>query len=223
MARSVTLLNLRTWARQLASVESDPNITDTELTALANRHITEVYDLLIDAGPPDYYVAATTITTVIGTTAYAVPANFRSMLDVYVAESATTVRAVQPMRPGDRGRYRAPLSVQSVTLEYIPTPTLLAADGDLFDGVSGWEELVANLMARDVMIKQEADASNVKENIARLTARIAMRSRNRDRGHPRYTADLDDQSPIMPYASLISAYRLRGGNLELYEPAGTGV
>lgn len=222
MARTVTLLNLRTWARQLADVESDPNITDTELTALANRHVTEVYDALIDAGPPDYYAASTTVASEDGTTAYALPADFRSMVDLFAIESATEVRPVPPMRNGERGRYKPPTAAWNFTLEYIPTPTLLSANGDTFDGVSGWEELIANLMARDVMVKRDTDPSVVINTIDRLNARIATRARSRDRGHPRYVTDMDAQRDPGPWATTngvrVSAYRLRAGNIELYEP-----
>lgn len=222
MARTVTLLNLRTWARQLADVEGDPNVTDTELTALANRHVTEVYDALIDAGPPDYYASSTTVNTVNGTTAYALPADFRSLVDVFAVESTTQVRPVHPMRNGERGRYKPPTAAWAFTVEYIPTPTLLSASGDTFDGVSGWEELIANLMARDIMVKRDTDPSVVINTIDRLNARIATRSRSRDRGHPRYVTDMDAERDPGPWATSnnvrVSAYRLRAGNLELYEP-----
>lgn len=221
MARTVTLLQLRTWARQLASVEGNLNITDAELTALANRHLTEVYDALVDAGPPEYYASTTTVTTVAGTTLYALPADFRTLLEVYAQESSTQLRLVHPMGNGCRSNYRAPTGVWSCTVEYVPVAGTLSADGDTFDGISGWEELIANLMARDVMVKQEGDPSVVLNSIGALQARIATRARSRDRGHPRYTSDLDAQGAAYPWSSTtnsrISVYRLRAGNLELYE------
>ena len=222
MARTVTLLALRTWARQLADVEGDPNVTDPELTALANRHVCEVYDALVDAGPPDLYAATATVTTVAGTTVYALPNDFRNLSEVYAQESATQLRLLHPMGNGQRGRYRAPTAAWAITVEYIPTPTTLVNDSDTFDGVSGWEELIANLMARDVMVKRESDPSVVINTIDRLNARILSRSRNRDRGHPKYTSDMDSQETAFPWSSTtnsrISCYRLRAGNLELYEP-----
>lgn len=221
MARTVTLLSLRTWARQLADIEGDPNITDTELTALANRHLTEVYDALVDAGPPEYYASTTTVTTVAGTTLYALPADFRTLLEVYAQESATDLRLVHPMGHGQRARYRAPTNVYSATVEYVPAAPTLVNSGDTFDGVSGWEELIANLMARDCMTKRDMDISPVMASIGALQARIASRARSRDRGHPRYTSDLDAQDTVFPWTTTtnnrITTYRLRAGNLELYE------
>ncbi len=222
MARTVTLLSLRTWARQLADVESDPNITDAELTALANRHLCEVYDALVDAGPPDVYASTTTVTTVAGTTLYALPADFRNLLELYAQESATQFRLLHPMGNGERGRYRPPTGAWTLTLDYIPVPPTLVNSSDTFDGVSGWEELIANLMARDVMVKREADPGVVINTIDRLNARIQSRARNRDRGHPKYTSDMDAQSAAFPWSSTTNArvntYRLRAGNIELFEP-----
>lgn len=224
MARTVTLSSLRTWARELADVESDPNIGDSELTALANRHLTEVYDALVNAGPPEYYAASTTVTTVAGTTLYALPVDFRTLLDIYSHESETDLRLVHPMGNGQRGRYVAPTGVWTCTVEYVPAAAMLVADGDTFDGVSGWEELIVNLMARDVMVKRESDPSVIINTIDRLQARISVRARSRDRGHPKYTTDVDAQATSFPWGtstgSRIAAYRLRGDNVELYEPRG---
>lgn len=222
MARTVTLANLRTWARQLANVEGDPNITDAELTSLANRHITEVYDLLVSAGPADYYAASTTISVVAGTSTYALPADFRNLTGVYVNESSAERRPVPPMGENERGRYKPPTTGATVTLEYIPSATVLASDGDTFDGVSGWEELVVNLMARDVMAKREADPSVPMMNIDRLVGRITAQSRARDRGQPKRVVDLDAATTTTwPWGwttnSRVAVYRLRAANIELYE------
>jgi hypothetical protein len=224
MARTVTLSSLRTWARQLADVECHPTSAHAELTALANRHLTEVYDALVNAGPPEYYASSTTVTTVAGTTLYALPADFRTLLDVYSHESDTDLRLIHPVGNWQRGRYVAPTGVWTCTVEYVPTASALVADGDTFDGVSGWEELIANMMARDVMVKREADPSIVINTIDRMQARISTRARSRDRGHPKYTTDADAQAIHFPWGSStgsrIDAYRLRGDNIELYEPRG---
>lgn len=222
MARVVTLLQLRTWARQLANVENDSNIDDAELTSLANRHLTEVYDALVDAGPPEYYASTTAVTTVPGTTLYALPDDFRTLLELYAQESNTQLRLVHPMGNGQMGRYRAPTAAWTLTLEYIPAPPTLVNDGDTFDGVSGWEELIVALMARDVMVKREADPGVVINTIDRMNARVTSRAKSRDRGHPKYATDQDEQFAAWPWSSStnsrINAYRLRAGNIELYEP-----
>jgi len=222
MAREVSLLELRTWARQLSDTESDPNITDAELTALANRHVCEVYDRLVDAGPADYYAATTQITTANGTIVYPLEVDFRNLLNVYVRESSDERRQLAPMPTMGRSAYKAPTGEWTLDVEYIPVPTTLEDDGDTFDGITGFEELVANMMARDVMAKRESDPSVVMANIARLEGRIVSRSRARDKGQPKRIADLDDAAAWpLPYgwtgSSRLACYRLRAGNLELYE------
>lgn len=222
MSRNASLLDMRTWARQLSDTENDPNITDAELTALCNRHLTEVYDRLVDAGPPDYYAATAPLTTANGTIEYALNATFRNLIAIYVRESTDERRFLHEMRPQTRGNYKAPTGEWTCDVEYIPVPTVLEASGDTFDGVSGFEELIANLMARDVMAKRESDPSIVMANIARLETRIVSRSRSRNKGGPKRIVDLDDVnvSPF-PYgwtgSSRLACYRLRAGNIELFE------
>jgi hypothetical protein len=219
---ATSLLEYRTRAQQLSDTENDPNISTAEWNALANRHLSEVYDRLVDAGPPDYYAAATSITTSDGVAEYPLVVGFRNLTGVWVLETDGRKRPIEAMPTNALSNYKAPTGSWTLRIEYIPTPPTLEADGDTFDGVSGWDELITCLMARDVMIKRESDPSAVLASIAKLEQRITMRARQRDRG-PKRTVDLDDiaQCP-WPYGwasgSRIAAYRLRAGNLELYEP-----
>lgn len=221
MARAVTLANLRTWVRQLSDTENDDNVSDTELTALINRHLTEVYDLLIESAPPEYYASSTTVAVSAGTTAYPLEATFRALDGVYVHESGSERRRIYPMPEGARGRYKAPTASATVTLEFIPAAETLSNGSDTFDGVSGWEELIVVRAARDIMIKREADPSAVMATGAALEARIQSRSKNRDRGQPKRIVDLDDAATAFPWGwtnnSQVACYRLRAGNIEFYE------
>lgn len=223
MAREASLLELRTWARELSDTENDPNITTPELNALANRHIPEVFDRLVDAGPADYYAASTQVTTVDGLIEYGLEVDFRNLVAVYVRETTDRRRQITPMPTAARGNYKAPSGVWTLDVEYIPVPPILEADGDTFDGISGFEELVACMMARDVMIKRESDPSVVLDNISRLQTRIIARARSRDKSGGKAVTDMDDvNTDQYPYgwfgSSKLACYRLRGDNLELFEP-----
>lgn len=222
MARAVTLTNLMAWARQLSDTENDDNVTDAELTALANRHYPEVYDLLLEAGPPEYFASSTTVSVTASTIAYALQADFRALLGVYVHESSSERRPLMPMPEGARGQYKAPSQSVTVTLEYIPAATTLSSGSDTVDGVSGWEELIVCRMARDVMTKLEKDPGIVMATAAGYEQRIKSRSKNRDRGQPRRITDLDEAyaGPIWGWTggSKLGCYRLRAGNIEFYEP-----
>lgn len=222
MARTVTLLELRTWARELSDTENDPNITDPELTALANRHLCEVYDVLVDAGPPEYYSESVTVAVSANSTGEPLEADFRNLLDVYVHDSSGSgrKRRLQPMPHGALGRYQPPSAAVTLTVEYVPAAPVLEEDNDTFDGVSGWEELIANFMARDVLTKRKHDPSVVMANIGRLEQRIRSRARNRDKGSPKQITDLDEQQETHWWliTAKVQVYRLRGGNIEVYEP-----
>ncbi len=233
MPRTVSLGDLKAWARQLSDTENDPNVGEDELDALANRHRMEVYDRLVDAGPADYYAATTTITTSVDVAEYAVDATFRNLTGVYVrqASDAETRRPLMPMPNGARANYKPPTGIWTVDIEFIPVPSDLDDDGDTIDGVSGFEELVAKMMARDIMVKREADPSAVMADIARLEASITTRARSRDKGQPKRVTDLDEVWD-RPYpfgwawgygtgsVTKLTCYRLRGDNIELFESTG---
>ncbi len=222
MSRNVSLLELRTRARELSDTENDPNVSDDELTALANRHIPEVFDRLVDAGPADYYAATTQVVTSAGFIEYPLEVDFRNLVAVYVRETTDERRPLLPMPNAARGLYKAPTGVWTLDVEYIPVPTPLEDDGDTFDGVSGFEELVINLMARDVMTKRESDPSVVMNNIARMESRITSRARSRDKSGGKSVTDMDlvGARPF-PWgwtgSSRLACYRLRADNLELFE------
>jgi len=223
MADEVKLGALKTAARQLSDTENDSNISEAELTSLANRHASDLHDRIADAGPADHIASTTQITTSSGIIPYALPANFRNLNEVYVRENSSgQVRRLLPMPEGTRANYKAPTAAYTLDVEYTPTFTPFEDDDSTIDGVSGWAELIANLMARDIMVKRESDPSVVLNNIARLEARIAQHSRGRDRSPKRIT-DLDEVNawtanyPDWTVAVGLSCYRLRASNIELYE------
>jgi hypothetical protein len=222
VARATSLLSLRTWIRQLSDTENDDNVSDDELTALVNRHLAEVYDLLVDAGPPDYFASSTTVAVTSGISSYAIQADFRSLVAVFVHESSEERRLLLPMGEMTRGRYKAPTQDGTLTVEYIPAAPVLVDDAESFDGVSGWEELIVARSAVDVMTKRESDPSASLAKAQMLEARIKLRARNRDRGSPKRIVDLDEVTSMPPYGwtggSRLACFRLRAGNIEVFEP-----
>ncbi len=53
-----------------------------------------------------------------------------------------------------------PQAVYTVRVHYIPTPTTLSADADVYDGIMGLEECITWLVAADMLAKQESDNSH---------------------------------------------------------------
>lgn len=54
---SITLLELRTQARQRADMTESTFVTDTELNSYINKSIAELYDMLVQCYGSDYYIA----------------------------------------------------------------------------------------------------------------------------------------------------------------------
>lgn len=219
MSRNVTLLQLRTRTLRRADMVTSSFVTASEVNDVINDELCELYDLLVAAAPPDYYYSETTVTTAATTIQYALPADFRSLIAVYANEGGGQRRPISPVKNEyERAFYTAPGGTYSVILAYVPAPTILAADGDVFDGVSGWESLVTARAAKRLLAKRKADTSEISMEIAEKTQEIRTRSR-RDIGHPRFITDVDGaEAWLYPNSNLIRGFLVRGGNLELYQP-----
>jgi hypothetical protein len=172
LARSVTLLQLRTDARLYADERpggTSTFITDTEANRLVNLALTELYDLLVEARGHEYYETVSTSTsTVAGTAAVSLPADFYQLLGVHLQWAANDLEEVRDLEHiqdrhglvnlGSWSQYGpkafrlrgtsleffpTPTSVVTVALRYVPAFGDLASDAATFDGVNGWEKLVA--------------------------------------------------------------------------------
>jgi hypothetical protein len=73
-----------------------------------------------------------------------------------------------------------PLAVETLRAYIIPSAPILVADGDKFNSVSAYEELVFQLAWRRCRDRQEQDLSACDREISRLTARISAASDGRD-------------------------------------------
>lgn len=222
MARNVRLDALRTRARELSDTEGDTFISDSELTALANRYLTEDYDIFVSAGPPDRYASTASLANTTGNRFISLPSDFRSLVDVYIVAGGLRT-PIPPMPPGSLANYRDPTTANAIELEYVPVAPSLVADGDTFDGVSGWDELIVLRMALRVCQKRDdlARAGSLKEDIVDIRQRITREARSYDRGHPKRVTDLDQINLMRVYdpTQKLACYRLRGSNLEVYEYA----
>lgn len=144
-------------------------VTDTELTRLLNLQLAELHELFIAARGDDYVgtVAEDTIAIGGGVARYSLPVDFFQLLSATLRWGATDheeLRALSSHPEADQYRvvgwgshtpkgyrlrggqieiYPAPTSSVDLVLQYAPVFTDLAADGDTYDGVNGWEKLVA--------------------------------------------------------------------------------
>ncbi len=219
MARTVTRAQLRTRARQMANMENATAVwPDADVNERIDTHTTAIWDMIVSLAPPHYYSSSTTVSVVVGTIAYALPADFMSLQEVYVQQGAVDkLRALRPLRRGERGWTQAPTRTASVTVEYTPNFTTFSSDSSTLDGVDGWDELVVAYVARDLLTKVRESGEQMDQKIAEVRARM-MKLGNRDRGNPRLVRDVeDDDSGWWGAAESLAGYRLRAGNIEIFE------
>jgi len=225
MARTATLAELRTLVRQRADIQNSTHITDPEIDGLLNSAITEVYDLLVAASPPDFYAKEQTYNVTTNVISYTLPTDFYKLRYVWVEESGR-MRPILPMQEAGRYKWAAPTGGGTIRFGYIPYSPKLAADGDTFDGINGWEELAVLVAAIDCLNKQERDPASLMAKRAMYEERVTQMT-ERDVGAPERIIDRT-QFNLATYAytmtTLLGAYRVRGGNVEFYawQPWGFG-
>lgn len=221
MARNVTRATLRTRIRQRSATQNAENPSDTEINDLINVYLTELWDLVVDAAPPEYYSSETTVNTVAGTIAYALPADFRSLLSVDAVESADAFRPLHQINDIDRSIFRSPAGVYAVRVRYVPAPPTLSSDSadatGQIDGISGWDQIVTAWCARAVLQAEERDTSALDAEISHLEGRIKREARHRHRGAPASVLDVEgiDAWPY-PFGSSVDAYQLRAGFIDIF-------
>jgi len=228
MSAFVKLSQLRQRARFEADMlkgGSSAFVEDADLNTLANVYIGEVFDIMLLGGPPDYYSVDYPLTTVTNKLDYLLPDDYRSLLDVYVVEDATTSykRPIRALGDLDCIQYRAPQGEFNVLIRYTPKPPELTTDESRFDGVSGWDQYVVSSMARDMVLKQGGlnVIPVINAKLMQLAARIRTQSSMRRQGSPRYVTDVGNYDWPWIYSQNLNGFRERGDRtgrplIELY-------
>lgn len=154
-------------------VDSDAAADAVSFDTLVNGAAAELYDLLVSARGHEYYATDVAVSVVSGTAAYSLPTDFYQLLSLrlewadgeFEEMAPTSVIGRTPYQnllTWGRGtakayRLRGTQTASSQTLELFPTPTeavtarvryipvfaLLTNDSATFDGVNGWEKLIA--------------------------------------------------------------------------------
>lgn len=192
--------------------DSDPNANAVSFDTLINTCIAELYDVLVAARGHEYFATDANISVVSGTKDYALPADFYQLLSVRLNWGPTEIEELKPFAVRERTRYEMlqifdrwtpkayrlrgtqaasartleilPLPNQSVTcnIRYIPVFAPLTDDVTTFDGVNGWEKLVALKVAIEYRTIAEKPIGNLQqlyaENFARIGALADQRNAN---------------------------------------------
>lgn len=211
MARTVTLGALVTRLEQRADIENDQHFGSAEKKTLINEGLTDLFDELVTAAPPDYYLKDYAFTSDGTAAGYALPSDFYKLRRVQVVDSGSRRRSLLPMQPDER-ILMAASSGANVVVEYIPVCPTLVEDSDTFDGVNGWEEAVVLWAAVKVFQKKRLPIGDLAGQYQAMLARIRANG-YQDPGSPPMIQRASLRGPFWPFAgsgNTTSHYRLRG-------------
>lgn len=82
-----------------------------------------------------------------------------------------------------------PAANQVIQVWYVPIMVTLSADGDLFQGYSGWTEYIICDAAMKCLQKEESDVSVLMAEKQALIQRLEAAAENRDAANPQRVAD----------------------------------
>jgi hypothetical protein len=213
MARTRTLLQLRTEVRDRGDLSSDRH-TDAQVTRYINQSIAELYDIILEV-TDDYWLESDDVTVSSGTATYALSGltyDFYLLKGIDVQDGSTW-RPLRRFNFSERNqnqtgsaekwstRYRimgsnirlrpTPQWSGTIRVWYIPVPTELSADGDTFDGVSGWEEYVIVDSIIKARVRDEEDVSDQMLQKSYLVERIRKAAAaGRDSSEPNRVRDV---------------------------------
>lgn len=183
-------------------------ITPAQALRFVNLAASEFYDLLVAARGHEYYISEQSIPIISGTSRYALPTDHYETLSITLAWGTDQVEEVsdysavrdrwqylnglQWSQWADKGfRLRAgfieflpvPRSSVTATHQYIPCMPDLGLSGQ-FDGVNGWERLVALKAASDMLTAAKQSSAAVDEKWGREYQRIQEMADQRAAAHP---------------------------------------
>lgn len=221
----VSLLQLRTSARQESDQVNSTFCTDAEINGYIRTAYADLYGRIVQAFSNDYFVQSPasgyTFTTDGINQLFALPTSGANQLlfkllgvEVLVAGSSQYV-SLKPFAFADRNRLAYPGSQippagQTVRILYIPLPTLPTADSDTIDGVNSWEDSIIIDVAMKMMAKEESDISALVLRRQAMDERLKSEIDNRNASeHGGKILDVERQ----PVGGM--RYRLNGNNLWL--------
>lgn len=216
---TVTLLQLRTQAKQRADMERSNFVATTEWDSYINASLAELHDIMIAAYGEDYYVSSSSFATVQAQASYNLPSDFYKLRGVDVQINGVSPEdycTIQKFNFNERNRFNingfwnyagmpfiryrllgsqisfspVPDRATNVRLWYHPMVVKLVADTDNFNDINGWSEYVIVDAAIKALNKEESDVSILLAQKEALRQRIISMSQNRDAGTPESVSDI---------------------------------
>lgn len=194
------------------------------LNDLINLAGTELWDLLVLARGHDYHLKDPpgTLSVVAGTSQYSLPADFYELRNIVLKWSVNEIEEVKDIAHlGDRSdliNFRTwapwapkafrvletkleilptPTSVVTGELWYIPTWKELTVDSDTFDGVNGWDKLIALRAAIELRVIDKLPAGDLQMLFAETKQRIEEMASERQAAFPKTVRDVAPEAAFV--------------------------
>lgn len=225
MAALVTLATLRSRARLYANARpggASQHVSDTDLNAIINDCLKELYDVLVAARGHDYYTTLTTsaLSTIPGQVEYnmltAIP-TFYELQSIALIWSATDWEPMGDFSPGEEALYRsravwgrwspkayrltstkltilpAPTTTTQLAIRYIPAFVEMTQDNETFDGVNGWDLLVTLNAAIAMRSLEQRETGDLEKRRDVQYARIESMAADRAASEPKRVQDVQPE------------------------------
>lgn len=222
MGRTITLAELRQAILVRGGWEGSRDLTADVLNEFVNQAVVKVWRLLVRKGG-DYCTQRATLTTTPGQQSVTVgwPTAFQKLRKLELLEGGeytrlrpTTLDASHRFAQATGRAYRywiegsalylapTPTVADTLRLFYIPYAERMVNDGDTFDGINGYEELVILLGKLQCEARQEMDTSETRADITEALTDIRADAEDRDNAEPFYLNpngpddDVDDEADL---------------------------
>ncbi len=222
---SITLSQLRSQARDLADMQNNEFISDSELNNYINFAIAELHDILIEAYGDEYFISYESGTTSANTADYDLPADFYKLKGVDMQLNGQDWVNIRKFNFNERNRnedmgelfnirYRimgsqikfSPIPDANIAYKiwYVPLATKLVDDADEFDDINQYSDFVLLSAAMKMLNKEESDVSALAAERQRIINRLQVSATNRDSSEPESISDI--------YAENLDLFGNRGSN-----------
>jgi hypothetical protein len=211
--RLVTLATLRDDSKLYANQRSSTFLSDAEWDRFINQAGTTLWDLLVSARGHEYYEQNVPLNTSPGSAIVALPQDFYQLITVIANWGSQQLEELDSLdHLGDQTTFRnwgqwgqyspkvwrvrgapsghvleffpTPSAVTPLEVRYIPTWTDLESDSSTYDGINGFERLIALRAAIDALTLQNLPAAGQQQLYDREYDRIETMARDRAAANP---------------------------------------
>lgn len=224
---AVTLTTLRARSRERADMPVAGFVPDsaTGIDAWINEGVQKLQERLIRAYGEDFLEKSAAITTISGTTDYALPADFLVLYGVELNVGGKTFSLLK-YNHAERNLYKnsaktswrqlpryrlsgmqagvvrllpAPDGAYSGAIWYAPVATLLVEAAETVNFPNGWERYIVAYTAIQMLMKEESSVTDLRGEFKAMETELAEIAQRRDADQPHSAVDIEavrDDNPL---------------------------